>query len=116
MGTGGGQSVLRRAAREPQKLFVGVDADARAMAESSRRAARNPARGGLANAIFLAAAAEELPDALEASADAITIALPWGSLLRAVMSPCSPEFAGIAATLKPRGEMTFLLSTSERDA
>jgi 16S rRNA (adenine(1408)-N(1))-methyltransferase len=116
MGTGSGQAVLRRAAREPGTMFLGVDADARAMAEASRRAAGKPARGGLANAVFLAAAAEEMPSLLVGRADELTIVLPWGSLLGAVLRPGSEVFERLLRVLKPQGGLELLASTSERDA
>jgi 16S rRNA (adenine(1408)-N(1))-methyltransferase len=47
--------VLARAARWPDTLAIGVDANAAGMAEASRRAAR---RGTLPNALFAVAAAE----------------------------------------------------------
>jgi 16S rRNA (adenine(1408)-N(1))-methyltransferase len=50
--------VLAAAAVRPDALVVGVDANAAAMAESSRRAAR---RGALPNALFAVAAAEHPP-------------------------------------------------------
>jgi len=115
IGTGSGSAVLRRAAREPAVFFVALDSDARAMADASRRAARPPRKGGRDNVVFLVAAAEELPGPLGAVADAATVILPWGSLLLAVLNPESCEFAGIMATLKPGGELTVLVSASERD-
>jgi 16S rRNA (adenine(1408)-N(1))-methyltransferase len=50
--------VLRAAAERPDTLVVGLDANAAAMAEASRRALR---RGGLPNALFAVAAAEHPP-------------------------------------------------------
>jgi 16S rRNA (adenine(1408)-N(1))-methyltransferase len=50
--------VLAAAARQPETLIVGVDANAAGMAEASRRAAR---RGALPNALFAVAAAEHPP-------------------------------------------------------
>jgi len=107
---------MRRAAREPGTLFVGMDADASAMSEVSRRAARAVGRGGVPNTVFLAAAVEELPGPLAGSARGITIALPWGSLLRAVLDPESAELAGIAATARPCAEIVLLISSTDRDA
>ena len=49
--------MLAAAAGEPDRLVVGVDASAAAMAEASRRAGRRPERGGLPNALFVVAAA-----------------------------------------------------------
>jgi 16S rRNA (adenine(1408)-N(1))-methyltransferase len=116
LGTGSGQQVLRRARLNPEELVIGVDADSRAMAESSRRAAASPRRGGLSNALFLAAAAEELPGCLTHSADLITVALPWGSLLRGLLAADATLIAGISSCLGERAELELLLSATERDA
>jgi len=115
MGTGSGAAVLRRAAREPRTLFVAMDADAGAMTDASRRAARPARRGGLPNVIFLVSAAEQLPYELRAFADEVTVALPWGSLLEAVLQPECPTFAQIRCVLKPDADMTLLVSAQERD-
>ena len=58
LGTGDGRHVLAAAARRPETLIVGIDANAAGMAEASRRAAR---RGALPNALFAVAAAEHPP-------------------------------------------------------
>jgi hypothetical protein len=50
--------VLAAARARPDTLVIGVDANAAAMAEASRRAAR---RGALPNALFAVAAAEHPP-------------------------------------------------------
>jgi tRNA G46 methylase TrmB len=50
--------VLATAARHPDTLVIGVDANADAMREASRRAAR---RNRLPNALFAVAAAEHPP-------------------------------------------------------
>lgn len=57
LGTGDGRAVLAAAAAQPDTLVVGVDANAAAMAEASRRAARRDLR----NALFIVAAAEHPP-------------------------------------------------------
>jgi 16S rRNA (adenine(1408)-N(1))-methyltransferase len=64
LGCGDGRAVLAAAAAQCDRLVVGVDANAAAMAEASRRAARKPAHGGLPNALFMMAAAEALPPEL----------------------------------------------------
>lgn len=115
LGTGTGQSVLRRARAEPQTLVIGIDPDAAALRESSHSAARAPKRGGLPNAIFLAGTAEELPGPLAGRADLLTVALPWGSLLRAFITPEPDALARIGEVLKPRGVVELLLSAIESD-
>jgi 16S rRNA (adenine(1408)-N(1))-methyltransferase len=53
--------VLATAAAQPDRLVIGVDANAAAMATASRRAAASPRGGGLPNALFVVAAIEGLP-------------------------------------------------------
>jgi len=107
--------VLRRARTEPETLFLALDADARAMSDASRRAARASRKGGLGNVIFLAAAVDELPGHLRAIADEATIALPWGSLLAAVLDPAGSAMSGLRGVLKPCGELSVLVSAQDRD-
>lgn len=109
LGAGTGRAVLRLARREPATLVVGVDADQLAMAHASQRG-RAPA-----NAVFLVESAERLPGPLEGRADLVTVALPWGSLLRAVLEPDPTVLARIAALLKPAGELELLLTDDPAD-
>ena len=76
---------MARARAEPAAFVIGIDANAAAMAEASRRAARPAARGGVSNALFVVAAAERPPMELLAIADELTINFPWGSLLRGAL-------------------------------
>jgi LuxR family maltose regulon positive regulatory protein len=78
LGTGDGRYVLATAAAQPDRLVVGVDANAAGMATASRRAAVKPLRGGLPNAVFVVAAAEALPAKLDGMADLVTRPLPLG--------------------------------------
>ena len=107
--------MLRRAAREPETLFIALDADASAMADASRRAARPTRRGGRANIIFLVAAAEALPGVLAGIADEVTVILPWGSLLATAVDPTRPGFGALTACLAAGGQLTMLVSVTERD-
>jgi 16S rRNA (adenine(1408)-N(1))-methyltransferase len=116
IGTGAGQAVLRLAREHPAELVIGLDADARAMADASRRANATERRGGLPNAIFLAAAAEDLPGPLCGTADRVTIALPWGSLLRGLLIPDPTLVEKIRDLLKPGGGLELLLSATDRDS
>jgi 16S rRNA (adenine(1408)-N(1))-methyltransferase len=115
LGTGDGKAVIRRARREPQSLVIGIDANAAAMAESSRRAARAADRGGLSNALFVVAAAERLPVELAGIADELTIQFPWGSLLRGALAVDDTVAAGIAGLLRPGGSATVVFAITDRD-
>lgn len=72
------------ATANPSKFYVGLDANAKPLEKPSTKITRKPAKGGLANAMFVQAAVEDLPDEFDGIASEIYINFPWGSLLRAV--------------------------------
>jgi 16S rRNA (adenine(1408)-N(1))-methyltransferase len=102
IGTGDGLFVYQSARQNPQKFYIGVDANARPLEKISEKVHRKPAKGGLANVLFIQAAVEDLPPELNSVADEVHIHFPWGSLLRGVATGerevlqnlrriCSPE-------------------------
>jgi 16S rRNA (adenine(1408)-N(1))-methyltransferase len=112
LGTGDGRHVLATAAGQPDTLAIGVDANAAAMADSSRRAWR---RDALPNALFVVAAAERPPDALHGLAGSLTVNFPWGSLLRGLLGEDDKVLAGVARLMAAGAEGTVLLSVVPRD-
>lgn len=115
LGTGDGAAVLRSARGDADALAVGVDTDAAAMREASRRAARKPARGGLPNAIFLAGTLVELPSLFDARVDVLRVTLPWGSLLRSAINAEPAFVADLLRVLRPGGRFELLVSVTGRD-
>jgi 16S rRNA (adenine(1408)-N(1))-methyltransferase len=115
VGTGDGRAVLARAAAEPGSLVIGIDANAAAMAESSRRAARRHGQRYQLNAFFLVDSAEALPGPLAGVASLITITMPWGSLLRGVLGLDASVLNGIAALLAPGGRVEVIASVTPSD-
>ena len=117
LGTGDGRAVLARARQDPTALVIGLDASVDAMAESSIRAARSVRKGGIPNALFVAAAVEQPPPELCGLADEVTIHAPWGSLLRGALAVegGEPAAAGIASVLGPHGVARVIVSVTERD-
>jgi 16S rRNA (adenine(1408)-N(1))-methyltransferase len=116
LGTGDGRAVLAAAAAEPGALVIGLDADAGAMAGSSRRAARPIRKGGLPNALFAVAAAEAPPLELRGRAGLVTVFFPWGSLLRGIVGLDERVAAGLASLVRPRdGRVEALVSITPRD-
>jgi 16S rRNA (adenine(1408)-N(1))-methyltransferase len=105
--------VLAVAAAQPDTLAIGVDANAPAMADSSRRASRG--RTALPNALFAVAAAERPPQALHGLAGSLTIHFPWGSLLRGVLGEDDAVLAGVARLMAPGATGGVLLSVVPRD-
>jgi len=84
IGTGDGRFVSAAARANPNKFFVGVDANAKPLEKPSMKATRKAAKGGLPNAMFVQAAVEDLPEEFDGVADEIHVHFPWGSLLKAV--------------------------------
>ena len=112
LGTGDGRAVLARADEDPAALVIGIDASAASMAESSRRADRR----GPSNAVFFAAGVEALScSPLAGQADVVTIAFPWGSLLRGVLGLDDPALCGIASVARPGGRIEVLVSVVPAD-
>jgi 16S rRNA (adenine(1408)-N(1))-methyltransferase len=107
--------VLTAAAAQRDRLLVGVDANAAAMAVASRRAAASPRRGGLPNALFVVAAAEALPRELDGLADLVTVHFPWGSLLRGLLHADPAIMTGVTRGMRPGATLSLLLSSTDRD-
>ena len=107
--------MLATAAANPDRLVVGVDPVAAAMAKASRRAAQPPRKGGVSNALFVVASAEAPPSELRGIAGHVTVNLPWGSLLRGALALDPAAASGIAALLKDGGTADLLLAPNTRD-
>ena len=84
IGTGDGRFVSAMAMANPNKFFIGIDANVKPLEKPSMKATRKPSKGGLSNVMFVQAAVEALPEEFAGVADEIHIHFPWGSLLRAV--------------------------------
>lgn len=108
IGAGDGQFVYQSARQQPEKFFIGIDANASALARVSEQIHRKPAKGGAANALFLQAAAEDLPAELTGLAAAVQVQFPWGSLLRGVIQgePC--VLANLRRLCAPGATLTLI--------
>jgi len=95
---------------------LGIDADARAMAEASRRAARREPDLEARRAWFVAAGVERMPPELSGLADRVTVRFPWGSLLRGALGLDAEVTAAIARLVAPGGRLELTLSVVGRDA
>lgn len=84
IGTGDGLFVYQCARQNPNKFYVGIDANPRPLEKISEKIYRKPSKGGLSNVLFIQSSVEDLPTDLDGVADEVHIHFPWGSLLRAV--------------------------------
>lgn len=74
-----------------------------------REASRKALRGDVGNLLFVRAAAEALPEELVGLATALTVLLPWGSLLRAVAGPDPSVLAGVRALAAPGASLLVVM-------
>jgi 16S rRNA (adenine(1408)-N(1))-methyltransferase len=116
VGTGDGLFVSLNARQNPEKFFIGIDANAGALVKLSEKIYRKPAKGGLANALFVQAAVEALPHELDGVAGAVHVNFPWGSLLRAVAAGDHSVLSNLRRICAPEAELKIFMSfDSERD-
>ena len=93
----------------PAKFYIGVDANAKPLEKLSMKATRKPAKGGLPNAMFVQAAAEDLPEEFAGIPTDIFVNFPWGSLLRAVAVGEPKVLKSFRNILTPGGSLTVTI-------
>lgn len=113
IGTGDGRYVYNSARANPNKFYIGIDANAKPLEKISTKATRKPAKGGLPNALFVQAAVENLPEELNAAADEIHIHFPWGSLLRAVIAGDEDILASLRRICAPECLVEIVIGIDE---
>ncbi|OLE23360.1 MAG: rRNA methyltransferase, partial [Catenulispora sp. 13_1_20CM_3_70_7] len=112
VGTGDARTAYRQAVAHPEWLVIGVDPAWQRMTETAVRAARKPAKGGAPNLVLVNAAIETVPAPLHGIADAVTVLMPWGKLLRGIVSGESDVLAGLRAVAKPGTPLEVSIGTS----
>ncbi|MCE7984784.1 MAG: methyltransferase domain-containing protein [Caldilinea sp. CFX5] len=108
IGTGDGHFVYQNARQQAQKFFIGVDANASALAKVSEQIHRKAAKGGAPNALFLQAAVEDLPIELSGIASAVNVQFPWGSLLRGVINGEPAVLNNLRRICAPNAKLTII--------
>jgi 16S rRNA (adenine(1408)-N(1))-methyltransferase len=109
LGTGDGKHVLTVARQRPHALVVGLDAGPDAMRRTAARAAVKPAKGGQPNALFVWASVEQLPAELIDVTEVHSL-MPWGSLLRAFVTPDEAVLSAVAAACRPGAPFLITLN------
>jgi 16S rRNA (adenine(1408)-N(1))-methyltransferase len=116
VGTGDGLFVSLNARQNSGKFFIGVDANAGALIKLSEKIHRKPAKGGLANALFVQAAVEDLPCELDGIASEVHVNFPWGSLLRTVAAGDNRSLSNVRRICAPEAWLKIFMSFDpERD-
>ncbi len=84
IGTGDGLFVYQSARENPNRFYIGIDANVRPLEKISEKIHRKPTKGGAPNVLFIQATVEDLPTELKGVASEVHVHFPWGSLLKAV--------------------------------
>lgn len=109
IGTGDGRFVSASAKANPNKFFIGIDANVKPLEKPSMKATRKPSKGGLPNALFVQTAVEDLPEELDGSADEIHIHFPWGSLLKAVATGDAAVLTALRRISAPECQLEIVI-------
>ena len=116
LGTGDGTFVYQSAKENPDRFYIGIDANPKPLEKISEKIHRKPAKGGLPNVMFVQAAVEDLPLELEGVADEVHVHFPWGSLLHAVVSGESTFLRSVRAICAPGAFLEVIAGLdTERD-
>lgn len=98
-------------------MFLATDANPDGLLETASRAARKPSRGGVPNLICIAEPFEQLAGELAGAADRVTVILPWGSLLRALVLPEITSLPYLRRLCAPNASLEIVFSYDQkRDA
>lgn len=109
IGTGDGLYVCHAASRDPMRFYIGVDASPDPLEKVSEKIHRKPSKGGLPNALFVQAAAEDLPAELDGVAGEVHVNFPWGSLLRAVATGDGQVMLNLRRICSPGASLEVIL-------
>jgi 16S rRNA (adenine(1408)-N(1))-methyltransferase len=113
IGTGDGRYVYRSARSDPDRFYIGIDVERRALEKVSEKIHRRPEKGGLSNVLFVHASVEALPAELDRCADEIHIHCPWGSLLHSLMVGDGEVLAGLHRITAPDAWLEVLIGIDE---
>src|SRR5579884_822233 len=108
VGTGDGRFAYDHAVAHPERFVIGLDATPGNLRERSRRAARGPARGGLANVLFVWASARRPPPELEGLGHELFVILPWGDLLAGLLEAEPEVLDGIVGMARDGASLTVV--------
>ncbi len=112
VGTGDARAAWRLARAEPDTLVIGLDPAWQRMTDTAARARRKPAKGGAPNLVLVNTAVEAAPPALDGVADAVTVLMPWGGLLRGVVTAAPEVCGGLRRLARTAATLEIVIGTS----
>lgn len=116
IGTGDGRFAYRTARENPNRFFIGIDANAKPLEKISMKATRKIQKGGAPNLLFVQAAIEDLPEEFDSAADEVHIHFPWGSLLQTVLAGEATVLQSLRRVCAPEALLEIIVGIDpERD-
>ena len=109
IGTGDGLFVYQTARKNPNKFYIGIDANPSPLRKISEKIHRKPAKGGAPNVLFIQSSVEELPTELNGVADEVHVHFPWGSLLAAIATGNLEVLANVRRICSPGALLEIVL-------
>lgn len=97
IGTGDGRYVYKKAVKDRETMYIGIDPSERQLKVNSKRARKNK----ILNALFATGSIEIFPEELYGVADSITVILPWGTLLQGIVNGTAEVLEKIKKMFKP---------------
>jgi len=85
IGTGDGEFVYSVAKEYPDRFVIGIDPHHKGLEKTSARIYRKPAKGGVANALYVLGNVGALPEELNGIANQVFINFPWAGLLKGIV-------------------------------
>lgn len=108
IGTGDGRYVYKNALANPHTLYIGIDP-----ASNLKEYQRQINRKKLRNALLINVSIENFNPSGEELFDEITIILPWGNLLKYVVTADKSFYEKITLWLKPTGVIKVIFGFNE---
>jgi 16S rRNA (adenine(1408)-N(1))-methyltransferase len=110
VGTGDGLFAYTYAREHPDAFVIGVDPARDQLEETSRRALKKPARGGVGNVLFVWADVQDPPAELGRVADEVHVLLPWGRLMTGLVLAEADVLAGLVRMARPGAALRIVLN------
>ena len=108
IGTGSGTYVYKKAIKNPDIFFIGMDPVKENMIEISSKAQKKYKK--IHNILFIISAIENIPSFI---ADEVTVYFPWGILLEAIVKPIESMMQKIIYIAKDNASFDFITTYSE---
>lgn len=104
-GTGDGRYVYKKALKNPDTFYIGVDPSAKQLEIYSKKANKDK----LENVLFVVGSIEVFPQEIIGVANSLSVILPWGSLLKQIVNADFESIKKLCSCVKKPGEIEIIL-------